>query len=109
VRNLIVVALSFVALFNVACSGGTDQPAQGDDGVSVDTTESGNDDGGTSSSASSLSTTCDSEHVGCPCANEGAVFSCGHVKRKVGSYVSCVEQFSTCENGVWSKCGGDQH
>ena len=105
-RNLIVVALSLSALLNVACSGGTDQPPQGDDGVSVDTTESNDDGGATSTSESSLSTVCDTEHVGCPCANEGAVFSCGHVKRKVGSYVSCVEQFSICEKGVWSKCGG---
>jgi hypothetical protein len=106
VRNLLVVAISFVALFNVACSGGTDQPPQGDDGVTVDTTESNDDAGATGTAASSLSTSCDTERVGCPCATEGAIFSCGHVKRKVGSYVSCVEEFSACENGVWSKCGG---
>jgi hypothetical protein len=105
VRNLIVIAVALVALFNVACSDGADHPAQGDDGITVDSTETG-DDGGTESTASSLSTLCDTENVGCPCKNEGAVFSCGHVKRKVGSYVSCAEQFSACENGVWTKCGG---
>jgi hypothetical protein len=105
VRNLIVVAVAFIAVFNVACSGGTDQPPQGNDGVTIDSTTS--DDGGTGTNASSLSNICDQEHVGCPCANESAVFSCGHLKRKDGNYISCVEQFSVCENGIWSKCGGN--
>jgi hypothetical protein len=106
VRNLVVVAVSFVALFNVACSG-NDRPAQSDE--SVDSTEA-TDDAGSSANASSLSSenVCDQEHVGCPCTNEGAVFSCGHVKRTVGTYTSCVEEFSTCQDGIWSKCGGTQ-
>ncbi len=104
-RNLIVIAFSLLSLLNVACSGG-DRPAQGNEGVSND--DSTDEGTGTSSSASTSNTECDQEHVGCPCTNEGAVFSCGHVKRVVGSYVSCVEEFSTCENGVWAKCGGTQ-
>lgn len=105
-RNLIVVAISFVALFNIACSG-NDRPAQSDE--SVDSTDESTDDAGTSaSSLSSGTNACDTEHPGCPCTNDGAVFSCGHVKRTVGSYTSCVEEFSVCQDGVWSKCGGTQ-
>ena len=105
-RNLVIVASAFIALFNIACSGG-DHPAQGDEGVTVDSTEASDDDAGpTETTASSLSSECDSEHVGCPCATENAVFSCGHVKRKVNGYISCIDQFSVCENGIWSPCGG---
>ena len=100
-RNLLVVAVAFVALLNAACSGG-DRPAQSDDVVT--TTDSTDNDAGTS--ASDLSTMCDKEHVGCPCSTEGAVFACGRVKRTSGTYVSCTEGFSTCENGVWGKCIG---
>jgi hypothetical protein len=106
VRNLFVAAIAFVAVFNVACSGG-DQPPQGDDGVTIDSTDESADSGTSTADLTSGSSLCDQERVGCPCANEGAVFSCGHVKRKVGSYISCAEQFSVCENGIWSKCGGN--
>jgi hypothetical protein len=105
VRNLIVVAVAFIAVLNVACSGGTDQPPQGNDGVTINSTT--DDDGGTGTNASAISDLCDQERVGCPCTTEGAVFSCGHVKRKDGNYVSCAEQFSICENGIWSQCGGN--
>ncbi|MEO8874665.1 MAG: hypothetical protein ABI461_03680 [Polyangiaceae bacterium] len=102
-RNLLVVAVAFVALFNAACSGG-DRPAQSDDSIVTTNDDTTDDDAGTT--ASGLSTVCDTEHVGCPCTNEGAVFACGRVKRTSGSYVSCTEGFSTCENGVWGKCMG---
>jgi len=107
VRNLLVVAVAWVALLNAACSG-SDRPAQSDDSVTIDTTNSNStdDDAGTSTNASGLSTTCDTEHVGCPCSTEGSVFACGRVKHTSGTYVSCTEGFSTCENGVWGKCIG---
>jgi hypothetical protein len=49
-----------------------------------------------------------SPHVGCPCSTNGAQAACGDVVRKSGDYVTCSEGQTTCTNGVWGACVGDQ-
>ena len=53
------------------------------------------------------STSCGPGVVGCACETNGATAACGHVVTRSGDYVTCSEGHSTCDDGVWSACIGD--
>jgi hypothetical protein len=52
-------------------------------------------------------TSCSPGREGCPCSTAGASTDCGQLVQNYGSYVSCSEGTSTCQQGSWGPCLGD--
>src|SRR5579859_1011558 len=44
---------------------------------------------------------------GCSCAAAGEMIRCGHLVSTYGTYVTCSEGTSTCQNGAWGPCLGN--
>jgi hypothetical protein len=52
--------------------------------------------------------TCRAGLEGCPCDVPSDQHLCGKLVRTEGDYVTCSEGLSTCENGAWGVCEGEQ-
>jgi len=50
---------------------------------------------------------CHSGVPGCSCENAGDQYTCGSVIAQDGNYVTCSEGLSTCVDGVWGPCLGN--
>ena len=61
-----------------------------------------------SSTKPPIGSACTTPQQGCPCTTEGATAACGEVVRKSGDYVTCSQGTTTCANGTWGACTGDQ-
>jgi regulation of enolase protein 1 (concanavalin A-like superfamily) len=73
------------------------------------------DEGAVNPSGASLASTnsvvggsCANPAAGCPCTTAGAIADCGQVDRISGGYVTCTMGHTTCSNGAWGACIGDQ-
>ena len=53
------------------------------------------------------SLTCHSGVPGCKCESAGDQYTCGSIVAKDGDYVTCSEGLSTCADGVWGPCLGN--
>jgi hypothetical protein len=51
--------------------------------------------------------TCSIGKEGCACSTPGQSVSCGDIIENYGSYVTCQEGTTTCENGSWGACKGN--
>jgi hypothetical protein len=53
------------------------------------------------------SVSCGPGREGCPCTAAGQTAACGQLDHSYGTYVTCVEGQSTCQNGAWGPCLGN--
>jgi hypothetical protein len=53
------------------------------------------------------SLSCAPGRAGCPCTAAGQTTACGQIDHAYGTYVTCVEGKSTCQNGAWGPCVGN--
>jgi hypothetical protein len=81
-----------VAVLSCACSNGKRAPL-------IDSIGTNSDQNGT--------LVCHAGVPGCSCENAGEQYRCGSVKQKDGDFVTCSEGLSTCVDGVWGPCVGD--
>lgn len=52
---------------------------------------------------------CTQAAPGCPCPEAGVQESCGTVYHYSGSYVTCAEEYMTCQDdSTWGSCVGPQ-